>query len=286
MVRFTDDNPGAGAGAGADADAGTSLSEIAVDRTAEVPIGVQLAWVLRSRITDGGLPAGAQLPTLRELAGTTGVNVNTVRAVYQRLEQERLIESRQGSGTFVCDHTERAAVVGDIAALAASEAQSHGVDPRSVAAALYTGASSAGAFPEEQALARRHSLRAEIATLERAVAELQAGRPGVEPTSSPPRALAHGSGPRLLDAARLEAIRSELLQRLAALQSAIDDREATAHERKRTAAASAARSARRAEPRRAEPRRAERKPKTTGRQAAGKPKPGAAKRPLTGPSPA
>ena len=44
---------------------------------------------------------GQRLPGLRELAEATGVNANTVRAVYQRLEQDGLITSLQGSGTFV-----------------------------------------------------------------------------------------------------------------------------------------------------------------------------------------
>src|SRR5271167_3531325 len=74
---------------------------LAIDRAAEVPIGVQLAWFLRSRIGGGGFKPGQQLPGLREAAEAAGVNVNTVRTVYQRLEREGLIDSQQGSGTFV-----------------------------------------------------------------------------------------------------------------------------------------------------------------------------------------
>ena len=64
-------------------------------------MGVQLAWGLRARVEDGTVRAGARLPGLREVAEATGLNINTVRAAYQRLDQEGLIESRQGSGTFV-----------------------------------------------------------------------------------------------------------------------------------------------------------------------------------------
>ncbi|HEY0516763.1 MAG TPA: GntR family transcriptional regulator, partial [Solirubrobacteraceae bacterium] len=178
--------------------------QIAVDRDAEVPIGVQLAWALRSRIADGRLQPGSRLPTLRELAETTGVNVNTIRAVYQRLEQEGLVESRHGSGTFVSKHSKDAGLVGSIAALAASEAQSQGVDPRSVAAALYTSSSAAGA-PEDEALGRRHALRGQIATLERAVAELEATHLTLAGSERRPSAV---RGPALLDAAALEDVRS------------------------------------------------------------------------------
>ena len=42
--------------------------DLAVDRDAEVPIGVQLAWALRARIRDGRFEPGQRLPGLRELA--------------------------------------------------------------------------------------------------------------------------------------------------------------------------------------------------------------------------
>src|ERR1700684_175332 len=74
---------------------------IAIDRKADVPVGVQLDWALSAQIRDGRLEPGEQLPTLRELAEQTGLNVNTVRAVYRRLEQRGLIDSQHGSGTFV-----------------------------------------------------------------------------------------------------------------------------------------------------------------------------------------
>ena len=52
---------------------------------------------------------GDKLPSVRELAVEAGVNVNTVRAVYARLESQGLIRSEQGRGTFVTDQEEAAA---------------------------------------------------------------------------------------------------------------------------------------------------------------------------------
>ena len=75
--------------------------EIALDRDAEVPLGVQLAWALRARILAGALAPGDRLPALHRLAAETGVNANTVRAVHQRLEHDGLVSTRHGSGTFV-----------------------------------------------------------------------------------------------------------------------------------------------------------------------------------------
>jgi DNA-binding transcriptional regulator YhcF (GntR family) len=75
--------------------------DLRVDRAAEVPLGTQLAWKLRALVTSGALSPGDRLPSVRELALDAGVNVNTVRAVYGRLETEGLIRSEQGRGTFV-----------------------------------------------------------------------------------------------------------------------------------------------------------------------------------------
>jgi GntR family transcriptional regulator len=191
--------------------------DIAIDRRAEIPIGVQLAWGLRTRIGDGRLTPGERLPGLRELAAGSGVNVNTVRAVYQRLEQEGLIESHQGSGTFVAVH-ESSSAAASIAADAAREAQQSGVDPREVAAALYV-AGAAGAGGGDAPGARRLILREQIASLERTLGEIEASHPEiVEMTVE----AAENRGPLLLDVDALEAVRTSLVRRLATVQAAID----------------------------------------------------------------
>ena len=131
------------------------FAPITLDRDAEVPLGVQLTWILRARVTGGELTPGERLPGARELAAQAGVNVNTVRTVFARLEDEGLLTVVHGKGTFVAGGAEGAAArragrragrpaVGpaadDAAALAAeviSEARRRGVDPRALAAALY-----------------------------------------------------------------------------------------------------------------------------------------------------
>src|SRR4051794_41835990 len=55
-------------------------------RADDLPLGAQLAWRLRVLIASGQLGAGDRLPGVRELASGTGVNVNTARSVYRRLE--------------------------------------------------------------------------------------------------------------------------------------------------------------------------------------------------------
>jgi DNA-binding transcriptional regulator YhcF (GntR family) len=209
------------------------LDELAatIDRDDEVPVGLQLGWALSARIQTGELAPGQRLPGLREVAQTSGLNVNTVRAVYQRLERQGLLESRQGSGTFVASAPRPPSAVGTIAAQAAREAAATGVSPREVAAALYMALPSETAAPGSRGApggapdsnheaARRRALRAQIATLERAIGEIETEHPGVAPRPHDSRL---SPGPILLSAQELEQVRSALVQRLALVQAAIDE---------------------------------------------------------------
>lgn len=198
---------------------GFGTLDIAIDRRAEVPIGVQLAWALRTRIRDGRLLPGQRLPGLRELAQALKVNANTIRAVYQRLEHEGIIESQRGSGTFVADDAApQRSAAGAIAANAAREAMRTGVDPREVAAALYMEPSAAE--PADGESERRQRLREQIAALEQALAEIEVAHPGLVPAS---RGARRGRGPRLLEADELEQVQADLIRRLATIQIAIDE---------------------------------------------------------------
>ncbi len=247
---------------------------IAIDRRADVPIGVQLAWALRTRIGDGRFAPGQRLPGLREVAEELGVNVNTVRTVYQRLEQEGLIDSQQGSGTFVGPTPCQPSAVGAIAANAAREAHATGVDPREVAAALYVSPESSPG-PAEEALERRRLLRTQIAALERALGEIEAEHPGVAPAVEQTRP---GIGPALLSAEELERVRTLLVRRLSTVQAAIDAHleQIAAAEQEEEQASVAARERRPAKPR----------PSTGAAPAPATPKRAARPRASTRPAPA
>ncbi len=199
---------------------GLGALDFAIDRRAEVPIGVQVAWALRARIHDGRLAPGQRLPGLRDLAQALQVNANTVRAVYQRLEHEGMIESQQGSGTYVADTAHRPSAAGAIAANAAREAHQTGVDPREVAAALYVD-TGPPARPDEAA-AHRRELRTQIAALERVLVKIEAEHPGLV---APSRKALPARGPRLLDVEELEQVQTYLIRRLAAAQNARDELE-------------------------------------------------------------
>jgi DNA-binding transcriptional regulator YhcF (GntR family) len=208
---------------------GFEALDFAIDRHAEVPIGVQLAWALRTRIRDGRLASGQRLPGLRDLAEALKINANTVRSVYQRLEHEGIIESLRGSGTFVAATPQpQRSAAGEIAANAAREALRTGVDPREVAAALYV--QPGATTPDDGEVERRQRLRMQIAALEQALAEIEVAHPELVPAS---RGRQRGHGPRLLDADELEQVQTDLIRRLATIQMAIDgsDREVGQAER-------------------------------------------------------
>lgn len=209
-----------------------TLGDLALDRRAEVPIGVQLAWAIRTRINDGRLITGRRLPGLRDLAEALAINANTVRAVYTRLEQEGLLESRQGSGTFVSADATMRSPASTIAADAARKAMRNGIDPREVAAALYVDAERqqippSRSRPAEAERARRSSLRDQITALEQALGELEADHPSLArrlrlADRSRSKAATRKTA-RLPSASELEQTRRTLVRRLAALQTAIDE---------------------------------------------------------------
>jgi GntR family transcriptional regulator len=73
----------------------------ALDPHDRTPIYVQVDRAIRAAIQTGRLPAGAQLPTVRQLAVDLRVNANTIARVYVDLERAGIVETRRGVGTFV-----------------------------------------------------------------------------------------------------------------------------------------------------------------------------------------
>jgi DNA-binding transcriptional regulator YhcF (GntR family) len=206
--------------------------ELALDRSGDVPVGVQLVWNLRSLILSGALSAGHRLPGVRDLAQAAGVNANTVRAVYARLEAEGLLTAEHGRGTFVAQGAAPDPRLAAIAVRAAEEARAIGADPREVAAALYvqTGAPTPVPAPAadqpaaraESEGAQRRRLREEIAALEYELADLRMA--GLTPmhADDPATARPASAEGRILSASELEALRDELADRLTLLRGARD----------------------------------------------------------------
>jgi DNA-binding transcriptional MocR family regulator len=72
-----------------------------LDRTNSVALYQQISEYLKERISDGRLPAGARLPTVRQFASDLGVTRLTVQNAYAELQTAGWIESTVGRGTFV-----------------------------------------------------------------------------------------------------------------------------------------------------------------------------------------
>jgi len=68
-----------------------------------VPVYRQLIDQVRAGIASGTLSAGDQLPTVRQLAVDLAINPNTVMRAYRELELGGLLETHQGTGTFISD---------------------------------------------------------------------------------------------------------------------------------------------------------------------------------------
>lgn len=74
---------------------------IQINEQSAEPLYHQIEVQLRALIVSGQLAEGTLLPSIRELAAMVKCSVITVRRVYQDLENEGLLRTRQGTGTFV-----------------------------------------------------------------------------------------------------------------------------------------------------------------------------------------
>ena len=71
------------------------------DDNSGVPVYRQIMDQVRGGIAMGALRPGDQLPTVRQLAVDLAINPNTVVRAYRELELGGLLESNQGTGTFI-----------------------------------------------------------------------------------------------------------------------------------------------------------------------------------------
>ncbi|MWV45700.1 GntR family transcriptional regulator [Paenibacillus sp. HJL G12] len=74
---------------------------IQLNENSAEPLYHQIESQLRSLIISGQIKEGTLLPSIREFAGGLNCSVITVRRVYQDLEGEGLLRTKQGTGTFV-----------------------------------------------------------------------------------------------------------------------------------------------------------------------------------------
>jgi GntR family transcriptional regulator len=77
------------------------MVEFKLDLKSGVPFHRQIVDQIRYGIASDRLMPGEQLPTVRALAVHLQVNPNTVRKAYSELEILGILDTQQGTGTFV-----------------------------------------------------------------------------------------------------------------------------------------------------------------------------------------
>lgn len=67
---------------------------------------LQIMEQIKQKVRAGDWPAGHPLPSIRELSVATKVSVITVKRAYTELEQEGVIVTQAGRGSFVADQVD------------------------------------------------------------------------------------------------------------------------------------------------------------------------------------
>jgi GntR family transcriptional regulator len=75
--------------------------EFRLDLHSGVPVYRQIIDQVMGGIAAGALAGGDQLPTVRQVAVDLSINPNTVVRAYRELEIRGVLETQQGTGTFV-----------------------------------------------------------------------------------------------------------------------------------------------------------------------------------------
>jgi GntR family transcriptional regulator len=77
--------------------------QLKLDLHSGVPVYRQIIDQVRGGMSAGTLAAGDQLPTVRQLAVDLAINPNTVLRAYRELELGGMLETHQGTGTFISE---------------------------------------------------------------------------------------------------------------------------------------------------------------------------------------
>ena|SRR5215472_244326 len=75
--------------------------EFRLDAASGVPVYRQIIDQVTGGLASGALEPGDQLPTVRQVAVDLAINPNTVMRAYRELEIRGVLETQQGTGTFI-----------------------------------------------------------------------------------------------------------------------------------------------------------------------------------------
>ncbi len=74
-----------------------------IDFRSGLPIYTQIVNQVQAQVASGILQPGDQLPTVRAMAEELRVNFNTIARAYRILDEERIISTQQGRGTYITE---------------------------------------------------------------------------------------------------------------------------------------------------------------------------------------
>jgi GntR family transcriptional regulator len=67
-----------------------------IDENDNRPLYLQIMLQIKEQIRDGELKSGDELPSVRELSDSLGINLHTVHHAYQKLRDQKIITLRLG----------------------------------------------------------------------------------------------------------------------------------------------------------------------------------------------
>jgi GntR family transcriptional regulator len=81
----------------------TQVFAFRLDAHSGVPVYRQLIDQVQAAVASGALAPADQLPTVRQVAVDLTINPNTVSRAYREMEIRGLLDTQQGTGTFIAD---------------------------------------------------------------------------------------------------------------------------------------------------------------------------------------
>jgi len=74
---------------------------VSIDENDSRPIYLQITGQIKEQVSNGMLPPGTELPSVRELADSLGINMHTVRSAYLKLREDSVIKLRLGRRAII-----------------------------------------------------------------------------------------------------------------------------------------------------------------------------------------
>ncbi|MBW8011674.1 MAG: GntR family transcriptional regulator [Chloroflexi bacterium] len=76
---------------------------IEINFQTHVPIYIQIMDQIKHKIAANEIAPGDQLPTVRQMAADLRVNFNTIARAYRLMDEDGIISTQHGRGTFILD---------------------------------------------------------------------------------------------------------------------------------------------------------------------------------------